>query len=108
MGWFEKKQKQKESIADYGFFIQRKRNKLFVNIEDLVTQAENYLHNGEIELCNDILNVAIKHIKKNKQNLGVLSENSNGDENDFPNFPTSESYPPKTPTRDTNTTLNEE
>lgn len=93
MQWFIKDPTEIKEVM-FNLPVPRRRSRLFLTISQLMTQAEDYFHDGEIELCNDILNIAIKHIRKNKHTLSNETHRDGG--------------VPTTPTRDTNINLNEE
>lgn len=64
MGWFNKKEEVKERVA---FNYLYPRYELFKLIDKLNGQAESHFNAGELDVCESILEVLIKHVKLRKQ-----------------------------------------
>jgi len=99
MGLFDNKKEEikEEVVANAYSFLSRERIPLFESTRSLLYEAESHYINEEFLLCDDILAVVVKHIKRNKI---VEASEIHRD--------VSVSISPKTSTRDTNDNQNKE
>lgn len=74
MGLFDNKKEEhkKEAVLTDFSFISRESIPLFESTRSLLYEAESHYRNEEFQLCDDILAVVVKHIKRNK--TAVTSE----------------------------------
>lgn len=105
MGLFDNKKDdtKKEAVLTDFSFLSRNGIPLFESTRSLLYEAESHYRNEEFQLCDDILAVVVKHIKRNKT-LGTLVLKHT----DITSEIHRNGKVTITPTRDTNTTLNEE